>query len=337
MENTNKVCFEGYDFISNLSKNKEVYLVQNKSNNQLCVQKLLSLYDKSIYDYLKRHPIKNVPRIIDTKFINNELAVLEEYISGRTLTQYLNSNNTNNSNLIYKLLYKLCDVLKYLHNSKPMIIHRDIKPDNIIITSNDELYLIDFNSAKFFEDTNNKDTHILGTVDYAAPEQYLGQSNPRSDIYAIGVLIQDFINNNSNATLIKQLQPIVNRCKEIDFKNRFRNVSELKFALFRAKHSFLLLAFPGYRNGNFLNMIIATIFYISLFYFCFIYTDFNSPFLNIGSFLIILSFVLVFNNYLNIQRIIPLCKSNNKLIKYIGILLISITTFILVATFFIYL
>ena len=218
MENENIVYFDGYNLISKLSKNKDVYLIRSKSNNKFYVQKLLVFYDKSIYDYLIKHPIKNIPRIIDTKFVNNKLAVLEEFINGQTLTQYLHTNNNTTSDLIFNTLYKLCDVLKSLHYSKPMIIHRDIKPDNIIITSNDELYLIDFNSAKFYENTNNKDTYILGTANYAAPEQYVGQSNPSSDIYAIGVLIEDFLHNNSNPDLVKQLQPIVNKCKEIDYR-----------------------------------------------------------------------------------------------------------------------
>ena len=318
------IYFDNYVYISSLSETRAIYLVRNKTNNMFCVQKLLDFYDKTIYDFLINHPINNIPKIIGTKFVDEKLAILEEFINGETLTQFLSNHKDNSTDLLFKQLYKLCDILKALHNSTLTIIHRDIKPDNIIITKDNDLYLIDFNSAKFYSNSDDKDTRILGTINYAAPEQYIGESTPQSDIYAIGTLIENYTEQYIDEKLSNKLQPIIKKCKEIDYKNRFKNITELKFALFRPKHDFLQLALPGFRSGHILHMIIASIFYILLIYYCFFYTNFNNLFLNISVFIIILTFVFTYCNYLNIQRILPLCQSRKIFLHFIGKLIFSV-------------
>ena len=84
----------------------------------------------------------------------------------------------------------MCDGLKELHEQK--IIHRDIKPSNMILQADGRIRLIDFDAARIFKDNKATDTELLGTKDYAPPEQYgFGQTDPRSDIYSLGVTIKN--------------------------------------------------------------------------------------------------------------------------------------------------
>ena len=72
---------------------------------------------------------------------------------------------------------KLCDVLKSLHTLTPPIIHRDLKLSNIILTSENLVYIVDFDTARYYESGQEQDTELLGTKEYAPPEQYgFGQS-----------------------------------------------------------------------------------------------------------------------------------------------------------------
>ena len=87
------------------------------------------------------------------------------------------------------IMRKLCDVLKSLHALTPPIIHRDLKLSNIILTSENLVYIVDFDTARYYESGQEQDTELLGTKEYAPPEQYgFGQSDARSDIYALGII-----------------------------------------------------------------------------------------------------------------------------------------------------
>lgn len=86
------------------------------------------------------------------------------------------------------VIRSLCDILHKLHGNLPPIIHRDIKPSNIIFSSDGVVKLIDFNAARELRAEQNEDTRLMGTRRFAAPEQYgFGQSDPRTDIYALGI------------------------------------------------------------------------------------------------------------------------------------------------------
>ncbi len=106
------------------------------------------------------------------------------------------------------------------------IIHRDIKPSNMILQG-DRIRLIDFDAARIFKPGQETDTKLLGTKGYAPPEQFgSGQTDSRSDIYALGVTMKILLGGNCGG-----LTDILDRCTELDPKNRFQNVAELKDAL----------------------------------------------------------------------------------------------------------
>ncbi|MBR4904092.1 MAG: protein kinase [Selenomonadaceae bacterium] len=119
----------------------------------------------------------------------------------------------------------MCDGLKELHEQK--IIHRDIKPSNMILQG-ERIRLIDFDAARIFKEGKESDTKLLGTKGYAPPEQFgHGQTDNRSDIYSLGVTMKTLLGENCDGRLKK----ILDKCTELDPKNRFQNVDELKLAL----------------------------------------------------------------------------------------------------------
>jgi serine/threonine protein kinase len=120
-----------------------------------------------------------------------------EFVEGETLARRLERSPGHRLPLqeALPIIRQLCDVLEYLHTRQPPVIFRDLKPSNIVLTPEGRVKLIDFGIARFFKPGQRQDTVNLGTPGYAAPEQYggLGQSDPRTDIYSLGVLLHQMM------------------------------------------------------------------------------------------------------------------------------------------------
>lgn len=89
---------------------------------------------------------------------------------------------------------QICDVLDYLHNRPTPIIFRDLKPANVMLTPDGRIKLVDFGIARIFKPGKERDTQAFGTLGYSAPEQYgQSQTDPRADIYSLGVLLHQLL------------------------------------------------------------------------------------------------------------------------------------------------
>lgn len=140
---------------------------------------MLDVYNLAVYAELYRNPIAGTPRIINYYEETGQLTVIEEYISGTSLQDKIRHADISPNEMLQYML-DLCTILEQLHLHNPAIIHRDVKPSNVIITSYNRAVLLDFNAAKYHTAAKDSDTILLGTQGYAAPEQYgFGQSSRR--------------------------------------------------------------------------------------------------------------------------------------------------------------
>ena len=113
-------------------------------------------------------------------------------------------------------------------------IHRDIDPSNIMLTNDEHIKLIDFGIAKIINTHEEKDTVNLGTIGYAAPEQFgFSQSMPATDIYALGVLANELILGVHPTVKVPKgkIGKIINKCTATQISARYQTASELKKAL----------------------------------------------------------------------------------------------------------
>jgi serine/threonine protein kinase len=135
------------------------------------------------------HP--NLPQVSDFFEDGTKAYLVMEFIEGKTLEQVLDDKHGPlDEDLVMGWALQLCSVLQYLHRRKPPIIFRDMKPSNVMVTGDKQLKLIDFGIARIFKTSATKDTTLLGSQGYAPLEQYgRGQSDPRSDIYALGATL----------------------------------------------------------------------------------------------------------------------------------------------------
>ncbi|GER88790.1 hypothetical protein KDW_29520 [Dictyobacter vulcani] len=142
---------------------------------------------------------RNLPRL-HQHFADSECwYIVMDYVEGETLENYLARHPTTTLPLseVLDLAQILCDVLAYLHAHEPAIIFRDLKPSNVMLTTQGQIFLIDFGIARQFKAGKQKDTIPFGSPGYAAPEQYgKAQTTPRSDIYSLGAILHQLLTGN---------------------------------------------------------------------------------------------------------------------------------------------
>lgn len=264
-----------YREIAVLSDTHSVYLVQHIETRKIYVKKIMSIYNIQVFHHLKAHPIPNTPRIYEVIENQGKLIVIEEYLSGMSLQELLDEGVSFETERVIDIIRQLCEILKELHCSQPPIIHRDIKPSNIIISPDGILKLLDMNAAKYYNDRGGKDTVLMGTVGYAAPEQYgFGVSNAQTDLYAVGVLANMLLTGKLPQEELYQgkLGDLISKCTRLEPAERFSSVDELLFEMNRLSgrkasiqgqwvHPY---APPGFRNGKPLHMILSALGYYFL-------------------------------------------------------------------------
>ncbi len=167
MDYSKRLAISYYKVIATLNEPHKVFLVQHQLTKKIYIKKVLNVYNKDIFQVLSQSPVSGTPQIIDLYEEENQLTVIESFVSGCSLQEKIDASDLS-MNYIYQYMMELCNILEKLHSFQPPIIHRDIKPSNIIITEHNHVVLLDFNAAKYFTDSNSNDTVLLGTQGYAA-------------------------------------------------------------------------------------------------------------------------------------------------------------------------
>ena len=256
-----------YEIIDVLSDKQHVFLVRNKLYNTLYVKKILDIYSLDVYLYLKEHHIRNTPIIYEVKENEEKLEVLEQYIQGSSLEEILEEQGTLDKKIAADYVKQLCRIVRDLHLCSPPIIHRDIKPENILVTEGGIVKLLDMNAAKFFDQNGSRDTYLLGTYGYAAPEQYgFGKASVLSDIYGIGKVLHVLLAGSLEKQYDGELSYVIDKCTKLDPKYRYQNIDELLFDLNQVKtvKEVDYSKLPGFRTGNKLQKAFAIVAYASL-------------------------------------------------------------------------
>lgn len=232
LEEESRLSF--YRELTVLDEKKNIVLVQDRRNSELCVKKTLDIYSRDVYEQLASVRIEGVPAVKECVADDGKLIVFEEYVQGRSLKQVLDEHGLLNEEQAYEIAVQLVDILVRLHQLEPAIVHRDIKPSNIIIEKNGHVNLIDFNAARHVNADKNEDTRMLGTVYFAAPEQFgFGQSDERTDIYGLGATINYIMTGDKPGAGIAEciFSDILKKCLMVDAKDRYQSAEELRGVL----------------------------------------------------------------------------------------------------------
>lgn len=132
------------------------------------------------------HPA--VPHLVstfeDTVDGEQRFYVAQQYVEGTSLQQAIDDGQRFSEADVRRILKELLAVLDALHHGNPPVVHRDIKPANLIRRPDGSVAIVDFGGGISLDDQE-----VLGTVGYAAPEQYFGEASPASDYYSLGATL----------------------------------------------------------------------------------------------------------------------------------------------------
>lgn len=175
------------------SESGETYLCRQKGTDVKCVVKVRGAEQKYRVDIEENllhrlqemeFPAARALKRIDT---GEKIFLVREYVEGETLEEYFQRRSGLTEWEIAEIGMAVCEQLQRLHESVPALVHRDIKPQNIVITPGGEARLIDFDAARLYEEGKERDTYFFGTMQTAAPEQYgFEQTDARTDLYGLG-------------------------------------------------------------------------------------------------------------------------------------------------------
>ncbi len=191
---------------------------------------------------------RNVITIYDSFFENNTAYYVMEYCDGIDLRRYTNNFNRR---LEYdegmNILYQIMNGLEYIHSKG--ILHRDIAPDNIYVTKNNSVKILDFGSARSEMDQFNRELSVIVKVGYAPIEQYggRGKQGPYTDIYALGATFYHLFTSKipmestqrvaeDNLEVFSSLRPdlpdnlkyCIEKAMELTTAKRISNIAEMK-------------------------------------------------------------------------------------------------------------
>jgi serine/threonine protein kinase len=177
----NKILGEsnfGITYLARNTETNELVVIKQTSLQIIDDWKKIELFEREIATLSKLdHP--NIPRFIESfKTDDNIMFFVQKYISGKSLSDYPKITEQEAKDF----LEQLCNILEYIHRQQ--IIHRDIKPKNIIVSEN-KIYLVDFGAVRKMGQDDFGSTTI-GTLEYMPPEQQIGRAFPASDIYSLG-------------------------------------------------------------------------------------------------------------------------------------------------------
>ncbi len=236
-----------------------VYMVRNEKANKTWAVKVVRKDGKMDFNTVRaglvaeietlknlNHP--NLPSIFDVIEDDESFIIVMDFIEGNSLDKVLEESGAQPEEFVVEWAMQLCDVFGYLHSRTPPIIYRDMKPANVMLKPDGNVTVIDFGTAKAY-DIDLGQTTGIGTIGYAAPEQYrgsgYGRTDARTDIYCLGMTLyhlltgvdpcKNIIADKSiraiNPGLSIGLDMIIQKCIQEHPDARYQSCAELMYDL----------------------------------------------------------------------------------------------------------
>lgn len=184
------------------------------------------------------HP--GIVKLLDFFAHDQRTYLVLEYVEGESLEQYVASKGPMNVTLTKKHALQMCDILEYLHMQSPPVVHRDFTPDNLILRPDGTLTLLDFNVAQQIHSSAAGSGTVVGKQAYLPPEQFRGEPEPASDIYAMGGTLFYLLTGlvpealtashpfDHNTSVPTPVDKVVAKATALELKHRYRSISELR-------------------------------------------------------------------------------------------------------------
>ncbi|MHC5597183.1 MAG: protein kinase domain-containing protein [Nostoc sp.] len=192
----------GKTFLSLDQKYPQNQQLSGSSTTKLCVikqfwpQSQTTYYNQKASELFEQESLRlaelgqhsQIPQLLDTFEQDGKQYLVQEWVDGQTLQQELAETGAFNETEIRQLLNDLLPVLQFVHTHQ--VIHRDIKPANIVrcqSNSQRQLFIVDFGAAKHITGEWEHTGTLIGSAEYAAPEQIRGKAVFASDLYSLGI------------------------------------------------------------------------------------------------------------------------------------------------------
>lgn len=218
-----------------------------KIPHRLNSQKEKLLEESIVQTKLLDHP--NIVKLLTVDIIENSIIMVMEYINGSDLETAIDSQNELSVGTALNYFKQILSALEYSH--KNMILHRDIRPSNILLDKNNRIKITDFGTSTILGEKQHATTKI-GSPPYMAPEQFEGKAVFASDIYSAGCLFYEMVTGfppivllnpmeiykkakagdypsliEKKSSITEELNAIIMKALAPDLKDRYKNISSL--------------------------------------------------------------------------------------------------------------
>lgn len=232
-----------YTEVETISTKKKLHLVKDQISDQIFVCREVPSSMAAFYSCLKQIHHRNLVQIFEIYNLTDTCIIIEEYINGIRLDILLEKERTFSEEIAIHYTAELCSALQALHEQR--LVHRNISMANIRITTDGILKLMNFDCVRQIAHNKIRDTVLLGTAGYAAPEQFgFYESDNRTDIYAVGVLLNQLLTGELPSQKLydgsRKITSLITRCTELDKQKRLLTVEQVTDGLTQTYNGYMI-------------------------------------------------------------------------------------------------
>ena len=203
--------------------NEKSVIVFDERSGEIMIKKQVDTDNLPVMQKLCLIRHKNLSAVLKITQEDGNYFSYSEFVSGRSIQNLIDSGTIFDEKEAVRIISEVCDGLEVLH--KNGVIHRDITASNIILSYDGNVKIIDYGISRLPKHNASRDTYILGTAGYAAPEQFgFAQSDEKTDLYSVGVLLNVMLTGAfpSEKLYPGRLGKIISRCTAIDSEKRYK-------------------------------------------------------------------------------------------------------------------